>query len=214
MNHQHHELKYTCPMHPEVVQDKPGNCPKCGMTLVPLKNKNTSHSSHSSVQNPPMGHAGHDHHAMMISDFKKRFYVVLILTVPVMLLSEMIQHWLNLPFYFAGSEYVLLILSSIIFFYGGWPFLKGWLQELKAKNPGMMTLIGFAIAVAYMYSVAVVFGLKGMDFFWELATLILIMLLGHWIEMKSIAGASKELELLVQLMPDDAHLVHGDHIME
>jgi Cu2+-exporting ATPase len=214
MNHQHHELKYTCPMHPEVVQDKPGNCPKCGMTLVPLKNKNTSHSSHSSVQNPPMGHAGHDHHAMMISDFKKRFYVVLILTVPVMLLSEMIQHWLNLPFYFAGSEYVLLILSSIIFFYGGWPFLKGWLQELKAKNPGMMTLIGFAIAVAYMYSVAVVFGLKGMDFFWELATLILIMLLGHWIEMKSIAGASKELELLVQLMPDDAHLVHGDHIMD
>nr|WP_294907961.1 copper-translocating P-type ATPase [uncultured Lacibacter sp.] len=170
--------------------------------------------SHHSVKNPPMGHAGHDHHAMMISDFKKRFYVVLLLTIPVMLLSEMIQHWLNLSFHFAGSEYVLLILSSIIFFYGGWPFLKGWLQEVKAKNPGMMTLIGFAIAVAYIYSVAVVFGLKGMDFFWELATLILIMLLGHWIEMKSIAGASKELELLVQLMPDDAHLVHGNHIMD
>ena len=74
--------------------------------------------------------------------------------------------------------------------------------------------MGFAISVAYIYSVATVFGLKGMDFFWELATLILIMLLGHWIEMKSVAGASRELELLVQLMPDDAHLVHGEHILD
>ncbi|MDP4132357.1 MAG: copper-translocating P-type ATPase, partial [Bacteroidota bacterium] len=92
--------------------------------------------------------------------------------------------------------------------------LNGWRKEMKSWNPGMMTLIGFAITVAYVYSVATVFGLNGMDFFWELATLILIMLLGHWIEMKSVAGASRELELLVQLMPDDAHLVHGDHIME
>ncbi|MBP6417186.1 MAG: copper-translocating P-type ATPase, partial [Chitinophagaceae bacterium] len=99
-------------------------------------------------------------------------------------------------------------------FYGGWPFLKGLVGELRAKNPGMMTLVGFAISVAYIYSVATVFGLKGMDFFWELATLILIMLLGHWIEMKSVAGASRELELLVQLMPDDAHLVHGEHILD
>ena len=166
------------------------------------------------VANPPMGHAGHDHHAMMIDDFKKRFYVVLLLTIPIMLLSEMIQHWLNIHITFTGSKYVLLVLSSIVFLYGGWPFLKGWLLEIRNRNPGMMTLIGFAITVAYVYSVATVFGLKGMDFFWELATLILIMLLGHWIEMKSIAGASKELELLVQLMPDDAHLVHADHIMD
>src|SRR6185503_2519430 len=93
------------------------------------------------------------------------------------------------------------------FFYGGWPFFKGKVDEVKTRNPGMMTLIGFAITVAYIYSVAIVFGLQGMDFFWELATLILIMLLGHWIEMKSIAGASRELELLVQLMPSDAHMV-------
>jgi Cu2+-exporting ATPase len=123
------------------------------------------------------------------------------------LLSEMIQHWLNLHISFPGSKYVLLALSSVVFFYGGWPFLKGLVDEVKAKNPGMMFLIGFAITVAYIYSVAVVFGLQGMDFFWELATLILIMLLGHWIEMKSVAGASKELELLVQLMPADAHMV-------
>jgi Cu2+-exporting ATPase len=100
----------------------------------------------------------------------------------------------------------------LCFFFGGWPFLKGWVNEVKTKNPGMMFLIGFAITVAYIYSVAIVFGLEGMDFFWELATLILIMLLGHWIEMKSIAGASKELELLVQLMPADAHMVMPDMV--
>ena len=115
---------------------------------------------------------------------------------------------------FPGSQYVLVALSSVVFFYGGWPFLKGWVDEMKSWKPGMMTLIGFAITVAYIYSVATVFGLEGMDFFWELATLILIMLLGHWIEMKSVAGASRELELLVQLMPADAHMVHGDHIMD
>ena len=157
--------------------------------------------------NPSMGMAGHNHHAMMIADFKKRFYVVLILTIPIMLLSTMIQHFMKVNWQFAGSQYILFTLSTIVFFYGGFPFLKGLVDEVKAKNPGMMFLIGFAITVAYIYSVAIVFGLQGMDFFWELATLILIMLLGHWIEMKSVAGASKELELLVQLMPADAHMV-------
>lgn len=181
-----------------------------------LSQKKEEHSQHKmpTNHNAPMGHAGHDHHAMMISDFRRRFYVVLILTVPIMLLSPMIQHWLNVHWEFTGSHYLLAALSSVVFFYGGWPFLKGWIDEMKAWKPGMMTLIGFAITVAYIYSMATVFGLQGMDFFWELATLILIMLLGHWIEMKSIAGASRELELLVQLMPSDAHLVHGDHVMD
>ncbi|MBN8665861.1 MAG: copper-translocating P-type ATPase [Chitinophagales bacterium] len=170
------------------------------MTLVPLSK--------------PKDGATHSSHSSGIADFKKRFYVVLILTIPIMLLSEMIQHWLNIHISFPGSKYVLLILSSVVFFYGGWPFLKGLVGEMRAKNPGMMTLVAFAISVAYIYSVATVFGLKGMDFFWELATLILIMLLGHWIEMKSVAGASRELELLVQLMPDDAHLVNGDKITD
>lgn len=192
--------KYTCPMHPQIIQDGPGKCPLCGMTLVPIAKPGT--------------HDGHKAHASGIADFKRRFYAVLILTIPVMLLSEMIQHWLNIHISFLGSKYVLLALSSVVFFYGGWPFLKGLVGEMRAKNPGMMTLVGFAISVAYIYSVATVFGLKGMDFFWELATLILIMLLGHWIEMKSVAGASRELELLVQLMPDDAHLVNGDKVTE
>lgn len=190
-------------MHPQIVQDKPGKCPLCGMTLEPIAN-----AGHADAHGKKVNHTG------MIADFKKRFYVVLILTIPIMLLSEMIQHWLNIHISFPGSKYVLLALSSVVFFYGGWPFLKGLVNEARAKNPGMMFLIGFAISVAYIYSVAIVFGLEGMDFFWELATLILIMLLGHWIEMKSVAGASRELELLVQLMPDDAHLLAGEKVTD
>ncbi|MEP6737827.1 MAG: heavy metal translocating P-type ATPase, partial [Chryseolinea sp.] len=154
-----------------------------------------NHTTMNHGSNPPMGHEGHNHHAMMIADFRKRFYVVLALTVPIMVLSSMIQQFIGVDWQFTGSSYILFAISTVVFAYGGWPFLKGLVTELKAKNPGMMTLIGFAISVAYIYSTATVFGLKGMDFYWELATLILIMLLGHWIEMKSIAGASKELEL-------------------
>jgi len=181
-----------------------------------VKEAITDHSKmdHSTMQhghNPSMGMEGHNH-AMMIADFKKRFYVVLILTIPIVLLSTMIQKFIGVDWDFKGSKYILFSLSSVVFFYGGWPFFKGLVNEVKTKNPGMMFLIGFAITVAYIYSVAIVFGLKGMDFFWELATLILIMLLGHWIEMKSIAGASKELELLVQLMPSDAHMVMPDMV--
>ena len=164
---------------------------------------------HSKMQHGkvPMGMVGHDHHKMMIADFKRRFYVTLFITIPVMLLSPMIQQWFHFNIAFLGSSYLLFALSSFVFFYGGWPFLKGIVEELGKKAPGMMTLIAVAITSAYAYSVATVFGLQGMDFFWELCTLILIMLLGHWIEMKSVAGASKELELLVQLMPDDAHMI-------
>ena len=214
MEHQQHAEKYTCPMHPRVVQDKPGACTICGMTLVLQKKieNTTMVSGHQHGNNPSMGMEGHNHHTMMIADFKKRFYVVLILTVPIMLLSAMIQQFMGVNWQSTGSPYILFALSSIVFFYGGRPFLKGLVDEVKAKNPGMMFLIGFAITVAYLYSVAIVFGLRGMDFFWELATLILIMLLGHWIEMRSVAGASKELELLVQLMPSDAHLVMPDMV--
>ena len=158
------------------------------------------------------GMSEHDHHMMMIADFKKRFYVVLILTIPIMLLSTMIQHFMGVNWQFTGSAYILFVFSSVVFVYGGWPFLTGLVDEVKSRNPGMMFLIGFAITVAYSYSVAIVFGLKGMDFFWELATLILIMLLGHWIEMRSVMGASNELELLVRLMPADAHMVMKDMV--
>jgi len=136
--------------------------------------KNTPGALHQHDFIPPHGDNDHGHHQHggMIADFKKRFIVVFILALPIMLLSEMIQHWLHIDISFNGSGYLLLLLSSIVFFYGGWPFLNGWYNEMKTWKPGMMTLIGFAITVAYVYSVATIFGLKGMDFFWELSTLI------------------------------------------
>ncbi|MCB0726589.1 MAG: copper-translocating P-type ATPase [Ignavibacteriae bacterium] len=158
-------------------------------------------------ENIPMGMEGHDHHQMMIEDFKKRFWVTLILTIPILIFSPMIQMFFGYEWLLPGNPYILFVLSSIVYFWGGLPFLKGFYEEVRSKNPGMMTLIAMAISVAYFYSTATVFGLKGVDFFWELATLIDIMLLGHWIEMKSVLGASKALQLLVSMMPAEAHRV-------
>lgn len=161
-------------------------------------------------------HTGHDHHAHMVADFRRRFWVSLIATIPVLVLSPAIQLFLGFreEFHFPGDIYLLFALSSFIYFYGGYPFLSGALGELKKKSPGMMTLIGMAITTAYVYSAAVVFGFSGMVFFWELVTLIDIMLLGHWIEMRSIMGASKALEELARLMPSEAHLVQPDGSMK
>ncbi len=158
------------------------------------------------------GHSHHDHHAHMVADFRKRFWISLILTIPILLLSPMIQRFLGLGtvMQFPGYAFVLWAFSTAVFFYGGWPFLKGLVDELKKATPGMMTLIALAISVAYFYSSFVVFGLSGKFFFWELATLIDIMLVGHWIEMKSIMGASRALEELAKLMPSDAHKVMPD----
>ncbi len=152
------------------------------------------------------------HHEHMVDDFKKRFWICLVLTAPILILSPLIQAFFGLSntFDFAGASYLLFALSSLVFFYGGWPFLKGLFNELRSKSPGMMTLIAVAILTAYLYSSAIVFGLQGKLFFWELATLIDIMLLGHWIEMRSIMGAGKALEELAKLMPSDAHKVLPD----
>jgi len=151
-----------------------------------------------------------EHHKNMIKDFRKRFLISIFVTIPILILSPLIQTLLNFSFTFTGDKHILWILSSFIFFWGGWPFLKGISEELKKKQPGMMTLIALAISVAYFYSSAVVFGLKGKFFFWELATLIDVMLLGHWIEMKSVLGASKALEKLAQLLPNTANLIIGE----
>ena len=157
-------------------------------------------------------HKGGDHHAHMVADFKKRFWISLVVTVPILTLSPMIQSFLGFKqtIGFPGDAYVLWAFSSLVFFYGGWPFLKGFFDEFKKKQPGMMTLIAIAITTAYGYSSVVVFGLSGKVFFWELATLIDIMLLGHWIEMRSVMGASRALEELAKLMPSDAHKVMAD----
>lgn len=173
-------------------------------------NKSDGHGKHSTHDHSGNNHAEHDHHdhhAHMIKDFKKRFWVSLIIMIPIIVLAPMIQELLAYEFRFKGDRYIQFVLSSIIFFYGGWSFLKGMVDEVKDKSPGMMTLIAMAISVAYFYSSAVVFGLSGKIFFWELASLIVIMLLGHWIEMKSVMGASNALEELAQMMPSTARRV-------
>ncbi|WP_319415949.1 copper-translocating P-type ATPase [Marispirochaeta aestuarii] len=157
-------------------------------------------------------HSHTDHHRMMIRDFRRRFYWTLVLSLPVLGLSELIQGWLGFSFSFPGADYLVFLLSTAIFLYGGWPFLKGLADELGNRNPGMMTLIGLAISVAYLYSAAVSFGLEGTPFYWELATLIAIMLAGHWIEMSSVLSASSALEELAQLMPSEAHRKNGNNV--
>tara|TARA_R110002167_G_C12697690_1_gene653065 strand:+ start:2555 stop:4663 length:2109 start_codon:yes stop_codon:yes gene_type:complete len=161
-------------------------------------------------------HADHhnhqDHHAQMAADFRNRFWISLALTLPILLLSPLLQKLVGLreAIHFPGDLYVLFGFASAVFWYGGWPFLKGMYKELKSLQPGMMTLVAVAITTAYLYSSAVVFGLTGKMFFWELATLVDIMLLGHWIEMRSVMGASRALEALAKLMPSDAHKLMPD----
>ncbi len=148
-----------------------------------------------------------EHHKHMIEMFKKRFIVSTILTIPILLLSLTIQRWIGFTLEFNFRGELLFVISSVVFFYGGWPFLKGAKDEISKKNPGMMTLIALAITVAYLFSSATVFGLEGEGFFWELATLIIVMLLGHYIEMKSVLSASSALDELSKLIPDDAHKI-------
>jgi Cu2+-exporting ATPase len=157
-----------------------------------------------------MGH--HAHHMQM---FKRKFWISLVLTIPILLLSETIQTWLGLTWLKVPyQQEILLILSSVIYVYGGLPFLQGMVEELRNRQPGMMTLIGTAISVAFFYSAATVVLITGMDFFWELATLIDVMLLGHWIEAKSVLGASRALEELVRIMPTTAHLMKDGEVTE
>ena len=181
------------------------------MLLMTKQDEHMQHDhSNGAATHEGQAHEGHDHydhhdHGDMVSDFKKRFFISLIVTIPILALSPMIQEFMGVDWRFANDQYILFVLSTFVFFYGGWPFITGGISELRDKNPGMMTLIGLAIIIAYGYSALVVFGWTGNDLFWELATLVDIMLLGHWIEMRSVMGASNALEQLVKLMPNEAH---------
>ncbi len=169
------------------------------------------HAHHHSIGCAPggHGHGGHDH-SSHLKDYLVRFLVSTILSIPVLVLSPMIQGWLGYSFSFPGSEYVVLLLATFIFIYGGKPFFMGAYYELKAKEPAMMSLVALAITVSFVYSVLITFGLSGMDFYWELVTLIDIMLLGHYLEMKSSMVASNALESLTKLLPSTAHLYISD----
>lgn len=209
MNHEKNVI-YTCPMHPEVRQEKPGICPQCGMNLLPSKVKSevrdeTKHAHHN-MEEGFNKHEGHN-----VNIFARKFYISLTLTIPVVIYSELPQRLLNwtAPI-FPGSQYLGFILGSIVFFYGGWVFLIGAFRELRAKLPGMMTLIAIAITAAYLFSAYATFGGLEHTLFWELTTLITIMLLGHWIEMRAVQGAQGALKELSKLLPDSAEVIRGD----
>ncbi|WP_127070550.1 heavy metal translocating P-type ATPase [Pelagibacterium lentulum] len=195
--HPHHGHEHgRLPEHPDNEIDH-------GHSKV-ISARGSSHSEHG-------GHGGHDH-GEMVADYRRRFWLVLLLTPPVLLLSPMIQHLFGLAeaLSFPGDRYVIFVLSTIAYIYGGYPFLAGFISELRKRQPGMMTLIALAISAAYFFSAAVTFGFPGEELYWELVTLIAIMLLGHWIEMRSVMGASRALEELVRLLPDTASLIKAD----
>lgn len=195
-------------MHPEVLSEKPGICQICGMNLV-----KTKRAGKGKGQRDPEAHAAHGngagkHAGHSIAMFRNKFWVVLALSVPVVLYSDITVTLTGfLAPEFPGSQYLPLTLSTIIFFYGGWVFLRGAYQELAARLPGMMTLIALAVLTAYSYSVYVdVFG-GGRDLFWELSTLVTVMLLGHWMEMRAVSGAQAALKELSKLLPDEAEVI-------
>lgn len=193
---------YTCPMHPNVQQGKPDMCPECGMQLVPTKKK---------MEMTHQDHEGHDKHAGHNPNmFKQKFWLSLLLTIPTLVFSHTVQSWFGVNWMFAGSEYIPAVFGIIIFLYGGLVFLKSAKVEIEGRQPGMMTLISMAITVAFGYSLASTLKLvSGMDFWWELATLVTIMLLGHWLEMASVQNAQGALKELAKLLPDEAELVAG-----
>lgn len=193
------------PLHGREGHEAHGRPEHAEAALGAEKDRLTAHALHGPHEE---GHVAH--HAGMVQEFRRRFWISLLVTVPIVILSPMVQEMLGFTVAFPGDLWVLFLLSTFVYFYGGWPFLAGLVAEVRDRLPGMMTLIGVAITVAYVYSTLVVFGVPGQMFYWELATLIVIMLLGHWIEMRSVMGASRALEDLARLLPSEAHLVRDD----
>lgn len=189
---------YTCPMDPDVIMDHPGDCPKCGMKLIPIASG---------------GHG--DHMEMgMEEDFRRRFFITLPFVLLSMLLSANIQKWLGINFRFTGQELVLFGIGTFIYFFGGFPFFVGAKGELKARNAGMMSLVALAITVGYTFSVAATFLFPGESLYWEIATLISVFLLGHWLEMRSVRGTTGALAELAKLIPPVAHLLKNGSMVD
>ncbi|KKU15249.1 copper-translocating P-type ATPase [Candidatus Wolfebacteria bacterium RIFCSPLOWO2_01_FULL_45_19] len=197
-------MQYICPMHPEIRQDEPGMCSECGMRLVLDKSRPRSGRG-SPISQAKSGHAGHKTESLL-----RKFWVVFALTIPIVAYSELPEIFLGVTaanFGILNLEYgISLVLGSIVFFYGGWIFLTGAWRELRARLPGMMTLIGLATSAAYLWSVYAVFAGEH-PLFWELATLITVMLLGHYLEMRAVQGARGALKELSKLLPDTAEVI-------
>ena len=173
-------------------------------------------STHDMHAHEHMDHSAHDKHAgHSVAMFRDKFWWSLVLTVPTVVWSPVVQQWLGFHApSFPGSQYIPAVFGSILFLYSGTVFLRGAVAEIRDRLPGMMTLISLAITVAFVFSFAVTFGVPGMDLWWELATLITIMILGHWIEMRSIMQAQGALNELAKLLPDVATRITGDSTEE
>src|SRR3989344_1159625 len=207
-------IKYICPMHPEVVRDTSGICPECGMNLLEVQNEKIKVQNYNAKsKNHEM--KNHDKHAgHSTAMFLRKFWVSFVLTIPVVIYSGIVQRLLGpqLPgLKIENWKLEILIpavLGSVVFFYGGWVFLAGAWREIQARLPGMMTLIGIAVSAAYLWSIyAVMAGEEAL--FWELTTLITIMLLGHWLEMRAVSGAQSALKELSKLLPDTAEIIRN-----
>jgi|TARA_A100001391_G_scaffold111858_1_gene75168 Cu2+-exporting ATPase len=180
-------------------------------------NEHHHHHQHGEASHGATDASGHDKHAgHSVSMFRDKFWLSLALTIPTVIWEPMIQEWFGYTApQFAGSALIPALFGTIVFIYGGWVFLRSAIGELKTRLPGMMTLISLAISVAFIYSVAVLFGFDGHPLWWELATLVTIMLLGHWIEMRSISQAQGALNELAKLLPDMAvRVIEGDRTEE
>jgi P-type Cu2+ transporter len=187
---------YTCPMDPEIIGSEPSNCPKCGMELIPLEKKH-----------------GTDHKDMEKS-FKQRFFLSLPLTFAVLLLSEKIQEWFRFSFALPYQEVITFILATVIVFWGGLPLFQMGISEIRARKYGMMTLVSLALLSGYLFSVAATFLFPGESLYWEISTLALAFLFGHWIEMRAVRGATGALKELARLIPPQAHVIVGDKIKD
>ena len=203
--HEHHE-EMNYPEHKNEQPEQPTHTHQ-SHDLQGKTNMHGNHEDHSKQG----GHSGHGSHAGHEIMFRDRFWVSLILSLPVLFFSSAIQGWLNYTApVFPGSAWITPVLAVVIFFYGGLPFLQMATWELRDRQPGMMTLISLAISVAFAYSLATLFADLGESFFWELVTLIDVMLLGHWLEMRSVRQASGALDELAKLMPDEAERIGTD----
>ena len=167
------------------------------------------HGAHHGAHDQQAMHDKHAGHS--VSMFRDKFWGSLVLTIPTLIWSPMVQEWLGFSApAFTGSRYIPAVFGTALFYYGGLVFLRGAMHEIRDRHPGMMTLISLAITVAFAFSIAVTLGVPGMDLWWELATLITIMILGHWIEMRSISQAQGALKELAKLVPDTAERIAGE----
>ena len=169
---------------------------------------------HAHMEHERQKAEGHDHHAMMEADFRRRFWVVLALTVPVLLLSPTIHRWFGFSLTFPGARYLLFVLATIITFYGTWPFYKNARKALSSGLLDMSVLVSLAVSTGYLFSVGATFFFTAVDFYWEISTLVAVLLFGHWLEMRAVRGTAGALRELVKLIPPTANRIVGDQVEE